>query len=66
MIGETLLTGLLDRDRREFDLENKPCFLSILEEEEEGSVVVASVREKMKKGLVCGEAFEKIREKCLR
>lgn len=32
----------------------------------EGSVVVASVREKLKKGLVCGEAFEKIREKCLR
>lgn len=32
----------------------------------EGSVVVASVREKMKQGLVCGKAYEKIREKCLR
>lgn len=37
MIGETPLTGLLDRDRRECDLENRPCFLSILEE---GSVSV--------------------------
>lgn len=29
MMGETALTGLLERDRRECDLENKPCFLSI-------------------------------------
>ena len=28
-MGETPLTGLLERDRWECDLENKPCFLSI-------------------------------------
>lgn len=49
MIGETLRTGLLDRDRRECDLENKPCFLSILSKKE---VLLLVEEEEEDEGLV--------------